>query len=117
MTLSFNIKPPRADAKISREGWRHPKTRELIKVVKFTQEEVDWYNGIGASKEGFPEDPAVGKEVLEPVSIQDLNPSVQYNEDLPPEGDEGPVELTVTEEEYKEILDAEKGETEAQATE
>lgn len=108
--MTFNITPPRKDARISREGWRHPKTKELIKIVKFTQDEVDWYNGGGSVTEEAPAETELVPLPPEPIAHEDVTLLEGNLLKLVPETlTDAPVEQTVTETELKEILDQETG--------
>lgn len=63
------IKPPafKKDAVPSLRGWRHPRTGELLKKQKLTQEQIDEYLGLSAVEEEVA--PVVEEK---PVFIQEV---------------------------------------------
>ena len=81
------IKPPsyKKNAVPSPRGWRHPRTGELLKKQKLTQEQIDEYLGVGAVSAGTisapePEVFEIEEEVQEIIEDEETVEDLEYEE-------------------------------------
>ena len=74
------IKPPsyKKNAVPSPRGWRHPRTGELLKKQKLTQEQIDEYLGVGSEPE--PEVVEIEEEVQEIIEDDETVEDLEYEE-------------------------------------
>lgn len=66
--------PPKwaKDAVISLEGWRHPKTGELLICRKFNKAQIEEYRNFSEFTEPFPVQDVVRQEVVADTQQTDL---------------------------------------------
>lgn len=71
------IQPPayKKNAVPSLRGWRHPRTGELLKKQKLTQEQIDEYLGVGSEPEPTPEPEVV--ELDDDQTVEEIEEEAQ----------------------------------------
>ena len=76
------IKPPsyKKNAVPSPRGWRHPRTGELLKKQKLTQEQIDEYLGLGTVSAPEPEVVEIEEEVHEIIEEDETVEDLEYEE-------------------------------------
>ena len=76
------IKPPsyKKNAVPSPRGWRHPRTGELLKKQKLTQEQIDEYLGVGTVSAPEPEVVEIEEEVQEIIEDDETVEDLEYEE-------------------------------------
>lgn len=76
------IKPPsyKKNAVPSPRGWRHPRTGELLKKQKLTQEQIDEYLGVGTVSAPEPEVVEIEEEVHEIIEEDETVEDLEYEE-------------------------------------
>ena len=76
------IKPPsyKKNAVPSPRGWRHPRTGELLKKQKLTQEQIDEYLGVGTVSVPEPEVVEIEEEVHEIIEEDETVEDLEYEE-------------------------------------
>ena len=92
------IKPPsyKRNAVPSPRGWRHPRTGELLKKQKLTQEQIDEYLGLGTVSAPEPEVVEIEDEVEHTegdVTVEDLEYEDMSKVELEELGREHGIEL------------------------
>ena len=76
------IKPPsyKKNAVPSPRGWRHPRTGELLKKQKLTQEQIDEYLGVGTVSAPEPEVVEIEEEIQEIIEDDETVEDLEYEE-------------------------------------
>lgn len=76
------IKPPsyKKNAVPSPRGWRHPRTGELLKKQKLTQEQIDEYLGLGTVSAPEPEVVEIEEEIHEIIEEDETVEDLEYEE-------------------------------------
>ena len=97
------IKPPsyKKNAVPSPRGWRHPRTGELLKKQKLTQEQIDEYLGLGTVSAPEPEVVEIEEELeytfgdttFSDVTVEDLEYEEMTKKELEEVGREHGIEL------------------------
>ena len=103
------IKPPlyQKDAVISKVGWKHPRTGELLVCRNFTQEQIDEYNGETAKQESKPAPKLKTKKVKDENVVEESSEQEVTEEEKTEDNSEA------HEEESEEVVEAPE-ETEAE---
>ena len=56
----------------SLNGWRHPRTNELLKAGRFTQAEIDEYMGTAPAPKPKPKSKPAADPTIEPKSVHEM---------------------------------------------